>query len=74
MTRLLLSIEDQDKAWLERRAAERGVSMAEVVREALRTVRNKEDASLSKLLSQTKGVWKAGDGLKYQRRLRSEWK
>ncbi|MEO5925271.1 MAG: ribbon-helix-helix protein, CopG family [Bryobacteraceae bacterium] len=74
MTRLLLSIEEQDKTWLEQRAAERGISMAEIVREAVRTVRAKEDASLGKLLKETSGVWNAGDGLKYQRRLRSEWK
>jgi Arc/MetJ-type ribon-helix-helix transcriptional regulator len=71
---MILSIEDRDKAWLERRAAERGVSMAEVIRDAVRSVREKEDASLRSLLTETRGVWKRGDGLKYQRRIRADWK
>ncbi len=74
MTRMILSLEDRDKAWLERQAAEQGVSMAEVVRTAIQKLRSKEEASIEKVLAETRGVWKSGDGLKYQRRMRADWK
>ena len=74
MTRMILSLDEHDKAWLERKAAEQGVSMASVVREAVHALRTKDESSLKDLLSETSGIWKSGDGLKYQRRLRDEWK
>ena len=73
MTRLLLSLDDQDKTWLQRQAEERGVSMAEVVRSSIRTQRSRQETALRKALDQTGGIWKQGDGLQYQRKLRSEW-
>jgi hypothetical protein len=77
MTRMILSIEPQDKAWLERSAKEKGVSMSECVREAIRRARNAEEGSrqesMDKLLAATSGTWRNGDGLRYQRRLRREW-
>ena len=74
MTRMILSLEDQDKSWLERQAAQQGVSMAEVVRSAIRSQRKNEEEPLEKLLAKTRGVWRSGDGLRYQRRVRTEWK
>ena len=74
MTRMILSLEEQDKAWLERRSAEMGLPMAEIVRQAVRSLRAKEEESLASLLKTTRGVWSAGDGLKFQRKLRQEWK
>ena len=77
MTRMILSIEPQDKAWLERRAKEKGVSMSECVREAIRRARKAEQGSrreeIEKALAATSGIWRNGDGLRYQRRLRREW-
>ena len=78
MTRLLLSLEDRDRAWIESQAASRGISMAEVVRLSLRSMQSKDTASrdeaIDKALSKTRGVWRAGDGLEYQRKIRAEWK
>ena len=74
MTRMILSLEDRDKAWLERRSGEMGVPMAEIVRQAVRSLRAKEEESLASLLKTTRGVWSGGDGLKFQRKLRREWK
>jgi len=71
---MILSIEEQDKSWLEKRAREEGVSMAELVREALRRMRKGDQASLDQALKATQGIWRDGDGLRYQRRLRREWK
>jgi len=63
-----ISIEDDDRQWIERRAREAGTSMAEIVRRAIRQARQAE------LLASTKGLWRHGDGLDYQRRVRREWR
>ena len=50
--------------------------MTEVVRRALRVLREKaerEDPPTEVLLERTRGLWKGEDGLDYQRRLRDEW-
>ena len=73
MTRLLISIEEQDRVWLERRAREAGASMAEVVRESIRRMKNAEQESFDDLLRATSGSWRGGDGLRYQRKARREW-
>jgi len=74
MTRTIISLEEQDKSWLERKAREAGVPMAEVVRQAIRRMQQADDQSFDQLLESTKGVWRKGDGLRYQRKLREEWK
>ena len=74
MTRMILSIEDHDKAWLERRAREEKVSMAELIREAVRRMRKADQQTREQTLKATQGIWRDGDGLRYQRRLRREWK
>lgn len=48
--------------------------MARLVREAIRRMRQQEDVSLEELLRQTSGLWRRGDGLAWQRRLRKEWR
>ena len=74
MTRTIISLDAQDKQWLDRKAAAEGVPMARLVREAIRRMRQQEDLSLEELLRQTSGLWRAGDALPYQRRLRKEWR
>jgi len=59
----------EDKAWLERQAEQGGQSMAELVREAVRRMRRQQEASFEELLEQTRGIWRRGDGLSYQRRV-----
>jgi len=74
MTRTIISLAEQDKAWLERRAAAEGVPMTAVVREAIRRLRQQEELSFEELLRRTSGLWRKGDGLAYQRRVRKEWR
>ncbi len=76
MVRTVISLDEEDKRWLDRKAAEDGVPMTEIVRRALRLLRAQAPPaarSLSDLLEATRGLWKRGDGLAYQRRLRREW-
>jgi hypothetical protein len=78
MIRTLISLEDEDKRWLDRKAKEEGATMAQVVRTAVRHYREqcereKGEPSLEELLQRTSGLWKGGDGLEAQLRLRGEW-
>ena len=76
MVRTVISLNEDDKAWLDRRAEEEGTTMTELVRRAvvlLRSQIRKTDPPLETLIEETKGIWKAGDGLSYQERLRGEW-
>jgi len=74
MIRTVISIEPDEKSWLERRAKSVGVPMSELVREAIRRMRRQEDASFDRLLEETSGLWTEGDGLDFQRRSRAEWR
>jgi hypothetical protein len=74
MIRTIISLEPEDKAWLERKAEAAGLPVTELVREAIRRMRREEDVSFEKLLKQTRGLWRKGDGLAYQRRARAEWR
>lgn len=76
MVRTIVSLDEDDKAWLDRRAREEDVSMTELVRRAVRLLRARIEAReppLVQLLQQTRGIWREGDGLEYQRRVRGEW-
>jgi predicted DNA-binding protein len=74
MTRIITSIAGEEKVWLDKKALETGVPKAEIVREAIRRMREEEQTAFAKLLERTNGLWKHGDGLRYQRRLRQQWR
>ena len=74
--RTIISLDPEDKAWLDRRAREERTPMARLVRRAIKRLREDSQASPSSfeaLLRQTAGMLKSGDGLAAQRRLRREW-
>jgi predicted transcriptional regulator len=76
MKRTINSLDSQDKKRLDQKAEETHQTMTSVVRKAIREYRVKEEKSkpsLRELLKRTRGTWKQGDGLKYQRKLRNEW-
>lgn len=73
MIRTIISIDDEDKSWVEHFARASGVTQTEVFREAIRRMRREEEESIDSLLADTKRTWKEGDGLIYQRRIRGEW-
>jgi hypothetical protein len=74
MTRTIISLDPDDKSWLDKRAAATGKTMTEIVREAVRRMRKEEESAFGDLLNETRGLWRSGDGLAYQRRLRKEWR
>jgi hypothetical protein len=73
MTRTIVSIDDDIKQWIDTKAAQEGIPMTELVRRALQQYREHEEQSIDRLLSETSGIWKTGDGLDYQQRSRDEW-
>ena len=76
MVRTVVSLEEDDKRWLDERAQKEGVPMTELIRRGVRLLRGESRRTrpgLSDLLERTVGVWKHGDGLKYQEKMRREW-
>lgn len=76
MIRTLISLDAEDKAWLDRTARSERVPMTKLVRRAIRRLRQEREAApldFERLLRETAGSWKGGDGLAYQRRARAEW-
>jgi hypothetical protein len=76
MVRTVISLEDADKDWLDRRASEEGIPMTELIRRAVRLLRAHNQLQRPEwddLLARTSGIWKHGDGLECQERMRGEW-
>lgn len=74
MIRTVVSLDEDDKRWLDETAAQQGVPMTELVRRAVRRYRESEvSPSFEELLDAARGTWAAGDGLDWQRKLREEW-
>lgn len=78
MTKTLINLDESDKAWLDREARRRKVPMTELVRQAVRSYRAREQhartPSIAEALARTSGLWRQGDGLAWQVRLRDEWR
>jgi len=73
-TRTIITLSDEEKRWVMAFSKARRISMAETLRKGIACLRNSEGANVyHNLVEQTRGIWKKGDGLEYQRRLRSEW-
>lgn len=76
MVRTVVALAEEDKAWLDRQARSQRLPMTELIRRAVVLLRERgrpEGESLDDLLMQTSGLWRQGDGLAWQRRLRDEW-
>lgn len=76
MVRTVISLDDDDKAWLDRQAARRKVAMTALVREAVALLRRKEAArspSGGDVLERSRGIWRRGDALAWQNRMRDAW-
>ncbi len=73
MTRTIISLEDDDKKWLDEEARRSGLPKSAIVRLSIRYMRLDREKSFENLLHQPSGTWKEGDGLAYQESLRSEW-
>lgn len=77
MVRTIISLDPDEKAWLDDKARRSGKPMTAVVREALARYRaqdgTRDKPPLAALLDNTSGIWKRGNGLAWQKKLRREW-
>lgn len=72
--RTIITLSEEDKRWLESYSNIHQVSVAEAIRQGIRKLKEMElDASYKALVHNTKGLWKKGDGLAYQNKIRAEW-
>jgi hypothetical protein len=77
MPKALIDLDPDDMAWLDREAHRQRVPMVELVRQAVRAYRLREQSrctpALGDVLARTAGLWRQGEGLAWQQRLRGEW-
>lgn len=79
MVRTIISLDEETKAWLDEQAAREKLPMAALIRRAVALLRSQArngrlaEVSTDDLLARTRGTWKRGDGLAWQRKLRDEW-
>jgi hypothetical protein len=72
--RTSITLSDEDKVWLESYSTVHQISVAEAIREGIRRLRDTEfEATYQALVKKTEGIWKKGEGLKYQEKTRSDW-
>ena len=72
--RTIVTISDEDKTWLEGYSKAYNVSVAEGIRQGIKRLRETYESEIyRRLVEKTRGIWKQGDGLEYQMKIRSEW-
>ncbi len=72
--RIIVTIPDEDKLWLESYSKVHKISVAEAIRQGIGHLKKTQrQKTYQTLVERTSGVWKKGDGLEYQRQMRSEW-
>ena len=78
MVRTVVSLDERDKKWLDRKAREKGVTMTTLVRQAVRELRLKgvtrdsAEPAFDEILRMTKGTWRKGDAAAWVRKMRRE--
>ena len=72
--RTIITLPEEDKVWLEGYGKAHDISVSEAIRQSIKKLKaNKSGETYSIMVRKTRGLWKRGDGLKYQNRLRAEW-
>jgi hypothetical protein len=72
--RIIITIPDEDKLWLDGYAKVHKISVAEAVRQGINLLKKREwQKDYRRLVESTRGLWKKGNGLEYQQEVRREW-
>jgi hypothetical protein len=73
--RTVIDIPKNQRAWLDKKAKEKGISMAEVARQTFQAAKDAEEkhARFMALTKKVQGTWTNGDGLAWQLKMRAEW-
>jgi hypothetical protein len=76
--RTVISLDTNEKKWLDKTAKKQHISMAQLIRIAIKEYRDAHQepsyTEIDYLLQQSKGIWPNEDGLKYQTNVREEWR
>ena len=79
MVRIVISLPEDEKRWLDRQAQRAGTTMTEVVRQAIRSYRASgakgkaaPAPTYADILKAAKGTWSQGDAVAWVRRLRAD--
>ena len=78
MIRTIISLNAEEKHWLDMAAKKQHVSMAAIIRDAIHLYRAQHTTKhvptkIDSLLTKTKGIWPHEDRLHYQKKIRDEW-
>ena len=72
--RTIITLSEEDKRWLESYSNVHNVSVAEAIRQGIRTLKELElQENYKTLVINSRGLWEKGDGLAYQKNIRAEW-
>lgn len=72
--RTIITLPEEDKVWLESYSKAYRISVAEAIRQGIKRLKESmSESTYNTLVQNTRGIWKKGDGLKYQEKMRSEW-
>jgi hypothetical protein len=72
--RIVITIADEDKNWLDGYAKVHKISVAEAIRQGVNQLKQgQRQKTYQKLLKSTYGIWRKGSGLAHQQKMRVEW-
>jgi len=72
--RIIITIPQEDKLWLDGYAKECKISLAQAVRQGIGLLKKRQrQNTYQKMVEITCGIWKKGEGLAYQQEMRGEW-
>jgi hypothetical protein len=73
--RIIITLPAEDKHWLEGYSRAQKISLAESIRKGVQKLKKANGLkTYERLVESTYGLWKKGDGLAYQMKIRSEWR
>lgn len=72
--RTIITLSEEDKLWLESYSKTFKISVAEAIRQGIARLKGAESQkTYYTVVQNTRGIWEKGNGLTYQKRIRSEW-
>jgi hypothetical protein len=72
--RIIITIPDEDKLWLDVYTKVNKISLAEAIRQGVNQLKQgQRQKTYQRLVESTHGIWKKGNGLAYQGKMRDEW-
>ncbi len=72
--RMIVTIPEEDKSWLESYSKIQRISVAEAIRQGIGQLKKAQRRrTYQELVERTSGTWQQEDGLAFQEKMRAEW-